>query len=223
MGIVSVHNMDVVPGRADEAIGIVRDSKAKIERLAVGLEGVRLRHWTTAGPSSNGYVLSVEYADRASYAATLANEAEDDDFQQLAQLISDPNGPIRLKGHTLHTHLQAPIGGQDGKIAWVAIAPVKACMLAEAAEHARRANMLLLEAGAVQVALTQISVGGPITGSIVQVAEYADMEAWAEAGPGSDRMNGNPAWQELVQVALGPDGPLVAESLRINILTEVPL
>ena len=44
-----------------------------------------------------------------------------------------------------------------------------------------------------------------------------------ESGPGSDRMTGNAAWQELVQVALGPDGPLVAESLRINILTEVQL
>ena len=96
-------------------------------------------------------------------------------------------------------------------------------VLLEAVEHGRKANMLLLEAGAVQVALTQISVGGPITGSIVQVAEYADMHAWAESSPGSDRMTGNPAWQELVQVALAPDGPLVADSLRINILTEIQL
>ena len=165
----------------------------------------------------------MEYADRASYAQTLANEAGDDDFQRLTQLITDPNGPIRLKGHTLHTHLQAPIGGQGGQIAWVAIAPVKTGRVAEAAEHGRKANMLLLEAGAVQVALTQISVGGPITGSIVQVAEYVDMQAWAEAGPGSDRLTGNSDWQEIVRVALGPDGPLVAESLRINILTEVQL
>jgi hypothetical protein len=83
--------------------------------------------------------------------------------------------------------------------------------------------MRLLEAGAVQVALTQISVGGPLTGSIVQAAECTDMHAWTESGPGSDRMNGNPAWQELVQIALAPDGPLVVESPRINILTEIPL
>jgi hypothetical protein len=230
MSIVSVHNFEVQPGRTDDFIALMREGKPHVERLAVNLESIRLFRVATAGPQTGNVILAAEYADRQSYAATITNEAQDADFQNLLRRSFGPDAPATEIGHTIHVDLIPPVGSRStraishgGRVLWVALADVKPGRLDDLVAVNRAASELAHAAGAERVTCRAITIGGPMTNTVVSVAQYADLAAWAECAPGSEKLANNPDWQDLVTTVLGPDGPVVAGSLRIGLLMEIEL
>jgi hypothetical protein len=74
MAAISQITYQVKPGRMEDFLAAARELKGAIERLGVNVRAVRLFEAEVAGPHSGRVVLSFEYADLASWGATVDRE-----------------------------------------------------------------------------------------------------------------------------------------------------
>jgi hypothetical protein len=92
VSVMSVQTWDVKPGRREEFVGIVRELKTILQRLGVNFKSIRLYRAYVAGPSTGIVELAIEYADLASWGATVDAEHNDPAWQTLAATVSGPDG-----------------------------------------------------------------------------------------------------------------------------------
>jgi hypothetical protein len=96
MAILEVMTFDVAPGRMDEFIADVRTLKQAVERVDVGLSGVRLLRFMIAGADTNKVALVFENADLVSWAESIVRESQDPAEQAAAARIHGPDSAARL-------------------------------------------------------------------------------------------------------------------------------
>jgi hypothetical protein len=92
VSVISVQTWDVKAGRREEFVGNVRELQAILRRLGVNFKSIRLYRAYVAGPGTGILELAIEYADLASWGATVDAEQNDPAWQALAATVSGPNG-----------------------------------------------------------------------------------------------------------------------------------
>ena len=104
MAVLSVVTFQVEPGRMDDFLAAVRTLQEIENRLAANLVSMRLFEAEVAGQGSGQVSLVFEYADLASWGATVDREREDAAY--LALLASDPEGEVvTLVDRALYTEI----------------------------------------------------------------------------------------------------------------------
>jgi phenylpyruvate tautomerase PptA (4-oxalocrotonate tautomerase family) len=83
MAVLSVVTFQVAPGRMEDFLAAVRTLQAIEERLAVNLTAMRLFEAEVAGDGSGQVSVVFEYADLASWGATVDRERQDAAYQDL--------------------------------------------------------------------------------------------------------------------------------------------
>ena len=92
MAVLSVVTFHVSPGRMDDFLALVRTLQEIENRLAANLVSMRVFEAEVAGRGSGRVSLVFEYADLASWGATVDREREDAAYLALAG--SDPEGDV---------------------------------------------------------------------------------------------------------------------------------
>ena len=83
MAILSVVTFAVAPGRMEDFLAAARRLQAIEQRLAVNLTTMRLFEAEVAGDGSGQVSLVFEYADLASWGATVDREQQDAEYLEL--------------------------------------------------------------------------------------------------------------------------------------------
>ena len=92
VAVLSVVTFQIAPGRMEDFRAAVRTLQTIEERLAVNLTAMRLFEAEVAGDGSGQVSVVFEYADLASWGATVDRERQDAEY--LALDASDPQGDI---------------------------------------------------------------------------------------------------------------------------------
>ena len=113
MAVLSVVTFHVSPGRMDDFLAAVRTLEEIEGRLAANLVSMRVFEAEVAGRGSGRVSLVFEYADLASWGATVDREREDAAY--LALVGSDPEGDVAtLVDRALYTEIPIAQADQDG-------------------------------------------------------------------------------------------------------------
>jgi hypothetical protein len=83
MAVLSVVTFQVAPGRMEDFRAAVRTLQSIEERLAVNLTAMRLFEAEVAGDGSGQVSVVFEYADLASWGATVDRERQDAEYQEM--------------------------------------------------------------------------------------------------------------------------------------------
>ena len=112
MAVLSVVTFHVSPGRMDDFLAAVRTLEEIEGRLAANLVSMRVFEAEVAGRGSGRVSLVFEYADLASWGATVDREREDAAY--LALVGSDPEGDVAtLVDRALYTEIPIAQADQD--------------------------------------------------------------------------------------------------------------
>lgn len=96
MAVIEVLTFDVKPGRRDDFLADVRELQGILDRVDVGLIGLRLMSVMLAGSDSGRAALMVENTDLSSWGRSLDNEIQDAEDQALNARWDSPDSPVSL-------------------------------------------------------------------------------------------------------------------------------
>jgi hypothetical protein len=128
------------------------------------------------------------------------------------EAMTGPDGPADLVARNLQ-HILARDGEFGGDISWHAVGRAKPGRFKEYTDRLGELSERLLGAGALGVQHSRNAIGGPATGNLNLISEYADLASWAAA---SEQLQHDQDWQQLVEEITGADGPITQDSLMLR-------
>jgi hypothetical protein len=101
MAVFEVLTFEIKPGRIDDFLADVRELRRILERVDVGLAGMRAVRFMVAGSESGRVALIFENTDLPSWGQSLDNEIRDPEDQALSARWQGPDSPATLVNRML--------------------------------------------------------------------------------------------------------------------------
>jgi hypothetical protein len=105
MAVFELLTFEVKPGRFEDFVADVRELRTILERVDVGLIGMRAARYMVAGPASGRVALVFENTDLTAWGQSLDNEIADPADQALSARWQGPDAPAILVDRKLLTEI----------------------------------------------------------------------------------------------------------------------
>jgi hypothetical protein len=179
MAVISVTTYEYKPGALPELVQRFATSRPILERL-----GAKVRFWqvTVAGVNVRRANVALRFDDYPAYAAFQKKAGADPEWQQRAQVIAKSEISTTVSNAVARElpGLEAtPVTGPGGPRVRIARAyqvekgrsQEASALLVEAKQHIERLGG--------RYSAVRVAFGGPASGEVVTLNEFADIEAWS--------------------------------------------
>ena len=219
MTVIRYWTVRPVPGRFDNAIGLLREV-AKIDERH-GASQTRLSRGIVAGSNSDTLVFSCEFSDFAAFGAFTDSFMADAEYDVYQARLRAADAPFALLSSALATEVTLDRANPQARRGTVIDAYTFRALsgrLPEAVTLARNAFDLFDRLGATRCRLFQEGTGGELAGTHVSITEFDTVASWGQA---RDAFLADQAARAVMDTASGVESPI--QAISHSVYTEVPL